>query len=159
MSTYTTTVNQLIYAPRVRVYNAILDAQAVHQWLVPDGMTCRVHRFEPRVGGFFRISLTYESPTEQGKTSAHTDTYHGTFVELIPGQKVVQVMVFETDDPSMMGEMRVTYELFDAKGDTLLRAEHDFVPEGISPADNELGWRMSMEKLANLFENSPSKSA
>jgi hypothetical protein len=26
------------------------------------------------------------------------------------------------------------------------------VPPGVSPADNEMGWRMSLEKLARLVE-------
>lgn len=154
MTKSSTRLTQLIHAPRADVYTALLSEQAVQRWLVPEGMTCHVHAFEPRVGGFFRISLTYDSPAEQGKSSAHTDTYHGTFVELIPNQKVVQVMEFETDDPRMQGEMHVTYELTDTADGTLLHALHDSVPEGISPADNELGWRMSLEKLILLLESS-----
>lgn len=154
MTTSSTSLTQLIQAPRADVYTALLSAQAVQNWLVPDGMTCQVHAFEPRVGGFFRISLTYDSTAGQGKSSAHTDTYHGTFVELIPNQKVVQIMEFETDDPRMQGEMRVTYELTDAADGTLLHALHDSVPAGISPADNDTGWRMSLAKLKHLLESS-----
>lgn len=154
MNTSSTRVTQMIRAPRVDVYTTLLSAQAVGHWLVPDGMTCHVHAFEPRVGGYFRISLTYNSPAEQGKSSAHTDTYHGTFVELIPNRKVVQIMEFETDDPRMQGEMRVTYEITDNADGTLLHALHDSVPEGISPADNETGWRMSLAKLKHLLESS-----
>jgi hypothetical protein len=31
-------------------------------------------------------------------------------------------------------------------------AVHDNVPPGVAPADNELGWRMSLTKLARLVE-------
>jgi len=115
-------------------------------------MTSQVHEFEPRVGGSFRISLTYEAPRALGKSSAHTDTYHGRFVELVPDERVVQVMEFETADPSMKGEMMVTFMLSRAAHGTDLVAFHENVPPGVSPADNETGWRMSLDKLAALVE-------
>src|SRR5690349_1734614 len=90
-----------IDAPRAAVYRALIDADAVSRWMVPDGMTSEVHAFDPWEGGFFRISLTYDAPTGTGKTTAHTDTYHGHFVKLVPGEQVVEVVEFETDDPAM----------------------------------------------------------
>jgi hypothetical protein len=68
-------------------------------------MSSHVHVFEPRVGGTFRVSLTYDSAGSQGKTNFHTDTYHGHFVSLVPNSLVVEVMEFETIDPAMSGEM------------------------------------------------------
>jgi hypothetical protein len=35
---------------------------------------------------------------------------------------------------------------------TALLAVHENVPPGVTPADNETGWRMSLEKLARLVE-------
>ena len=46
--------------PRATVYRALLDADAVETWMVPTGMTSHVHAFDPREGGAFRISLTYD---------------------------------------------------------------------------------------------------
>ena len=140
-------------APRAAVYDALIDAGAVQAWMVPDGMTSHVHEFDAREGGAFRISLTYNAPSATGKTSAHTDTYHGRFVKLVPGQTVVQVMEFETTDPAMQGEMTVTYTLSEADGGTDIVAVHDGVPPGGSPKDNETGWRMSLDKLADLRES------
>jgi uncharacterized protein YndB with AHSA1/START domain len=152
MPTKTTRVICHINAPREKVYRALLDSEAVQHWMVPDGMASEVHVFEAWVGGLIRISLTYDSQTETGKSSAHTDTYHGRFVELIPDERMVQTMEFETDDPRMMGEMQVTYELTEVRGGTNLLAVHDFVPDGISAEDNELGWRMSLDKLRRLVD-------
>ncbi len=45
------------------------------------------------------MSLTYRAPTASGKTSPHTDTYHGRFVRLVPNERVVEVDQFETADP------------------------------------------------------------
>lgn len=139
-------------APRAAVYRALLDARAVATWMVPAGMTSEVHAFDAREGGAFRISLTYDEPTGTGKTTAHTDTYHGRFVQLVPDERVVEVVEFETDDPTMRGEMTITITLADADGGTELTAVHDRLPPGLSPADNETGWRMSLAKLAALVE-------
>ena len=113
-----TRVNCHINAPRGSVCRALLDPRAVAKWKVPDGMTCRVHAFDAREGGSFRISLTYDAPDERGKTNAHTDTYHGRFVKLVPNEQVVEVDEFETDDPVLRGEMTITITLTDARGGT-----------------------------------------
>ncbi len=120
--------------------------------MVPEQMTSHIHSFEPRRGGAFRISLTYDVPTTAGKTNDRTDTFHGRFVELVPDTKVVQAVEFESDDPSMAGEMTITYTLSDAEGGTDLVGVHENLPPGVPPADNELGWRMSIDKLAALVE-------
>lgn len=150
--TTTTRLHQHINAPRPQVYRALLDPGAVARWMVPDGMTSRVYVFDAREGGSFRISLTYDDPMGTGKTTAHTDTYHGRFVTLIPYERVVEVMEFETSDDTMRGEMTATFILTDADGGTDVLAIHENLPPGLSPSDNELGWRMSLEKLARLVE-------
>jgi uncharacterized protein YndB with AHSA1/START domain len=148
----TTELTRLIRAPRAAVYRALLDAEDVRRWMVPDGMTSEVHTFDAREGGGFRISLTYTTPGAAGKTSAHTDTHHGRFVRLVPDTEVVQVVEFETDDPRMQGEMTISYSLGDADGGTVLVGRHENLPPGVSAADNELGWSMSVGKLAALVE-------
>ena len=147
-----TELTRHIRAPRAAVYRALLDADAVQGWMVPEGMTSEVHEFDAREGGRFRISLTYSAPGGTGKTDAHTDTYHGRFVRLVPDAEVVQVIEFETGDPSMQGEMTVTYTLADVDGGTALTGRHENLPPGVDPADNELGWSMSVGKLAALVE-------
>jgi uncharacterized protein YndB with AHSA1/START domain len=141
-----------INAPRAAVYRAFLDPGAVQTWMVPTGMSSHVHSFDPREGGAFRISLTYDAPTATGKTSAHTDTYHGRFVDLVPDERIVEVVEFETADPALQGEMTITIALADADGGTELLAVHDGLPPGVPPADNETGWRSSLAKLAALVE-------
>ena len=149
----TTRVTRHIRAPRENVYRTLLDPDAVARWKVPEGMACRVHAFDPREGGAFRISLTYDAPTGTGKTTAHTDTYHGHFETLVPNEQIVEVDEFETTDPTMAGPMTITITLADAAdGGTELVAVHEGLPPGVRPADNELGWRMALAKLAAVVE-------
>lgn len=149
----TTRLTRHIAAPRAAVYRALLDRDAVRQWMVPDGMTSEVHSFDPWVGGGFRISLTYDAPDGVGKSVANTDTHRGVFTELVEDEKVVQVIAFETDDPAMAGDMTVTYLLADGADGTELVGVHENVPVGVSLADNELGWRISLDRLAALVES------
>jgi uncharacterized protein YndB with AHSA1/START domain len=154
----TTRVNRHIRASRADVYRALLDPAAVQQWMVPEHMTSHVHEFDARADGRFRISLRYDAPTDAGKSDAgksdpQTDTFHGRFLELNPNTRVVQEVEFESDDPQMQGLMTVTYALADAReGGTDLAGVHEHLPPGVSLADNELGWRMSLDKLAALVE-------
>jgi len=119
---------------------------------VPTLLGCHVHAFEALEGGSFRVSLTYDEPTGEGKTTAHTDTYHGRFVKLVANEQVVEVVEFETTDPALRGEMTITISLSDADGGTEVIAVHEGLPPGLSTTDNEAGWRSSLTKLAALVE-------
>ena len=121
--------------------------------MVPDQMTSLVHSFDAFEGGTFRISLTYDLPTAAGKTDARTDSFHGRFAKLVPDVEVVELVEFETDDPQMQGEMTLTFTLADSDGGTLLTGLHEHLPPGVAGTDNELGWRMSLDKLAALVES------
>jgi uncharacterized protein YndB with AHSA1/START domain len=147
-----TRLSQHVKAPRPAVYRALLDAPSVAQWMVPSGMTSQVHAFDAREGGRFRISLTYDEPTGAGKTTAHTDTFHGRFVKLVPNEQVVEVVEFETNDPALQGEMTIVLSLSDADSGTNVQAVHESLPPGLSSADNDAGWRESLAKLAALVE-------
>ena len=118
-----TRISRRVNAPRPKVYRALLDPGAVARWMVPTG-----------------------------KTTAHTDMYHGRFIKLVPDEEVVEVVEFETADPALQGEMTITISLAEADGGTEVLAVHDRLPSGLSPADNEAGWRSSLAKLAALVE-------
>jgi len=152
MASTSTRISRHVNAPRAHVYAALLDPLAVAKWRVPNGMTSHIHEFDARQGGSFRISLTYDAPTGTGKTTAHTDTYHGHFVKLVTNEQVVEVTEFETDDPALRGEMTITFTLTEADGGTDVLGVHDNLPPGVSPTDNETGWRMALDNLAALVE-------
>jgi uncharacterized protein YndB with AHSA1/START domain len=150
----TTELTRHVRAPREAVYHALLDPDSVASWKVPNGMTSRVHAFEPEEGGFFRVSLTYVGGGA-GKTTERTDTYHGRFVKLVPNELVVAQIEFETTNPNLRGIMTETLFLQDEGAGTRVSLTHKDVPAGISPADNEVGCRMALDKLAALLEVKP----
>lgn len=147
---YTTRVSGHVNASRSAVYQAFLDADAIAKWRVPVGMSSRVHEFEAREGGSFRISLSYDAPTGAGKSAAHTDTYHGHFAKLVPDEQVVEVIEFETADPELRGEMTITTTLVEASGGTDVLIVHEGIPDKVPAADNETGTRMALANLVKL---------
>jgi uncharacterized protein YndB with AHSA1/START domain len=151
-----TQVTQLIKAPRQAVYHAFLDRDTVAAWQHPDTMRIQMHTFDPREGGTFRISLTYQDLEHSpgGKTSADTDTYHGRFVRLVPSTTIVEVIEFESQQAEFAGEMRITVQLADVEGGTEVTYLCEDIPPGVRPEDNEAGCRSSLQKLAALLERS-----
>lgn len=144
----TTRVTAHLAAPRAAVYRAFTDPAVIARWRFPEGMTSAVEHLD---GGRFRVTLTYDAPDARGKTTAHSDTYRARFVRLVPGELVVEADEFETTDPYLGGEMTTTVTLRDAAGGTEVTAVHEGVPAGIPPEQNELGWRMALDRLARLL--------
>ncbi|MEU6761975.1 SRPBCC domain-containing protein [Streptomyces sp. NPDC046853] len=153
-STYSTEVSGHVNAPRAAVYQALVDADAIARWRVPDGMSSHVHAFDAREGGRFRVSLTYEDASGTGKSASHTDTYHGHFAKLVPDEQVVEVLAFETADEELSATMTMTTTLTDADGGTDVRIVHEGIPDSVPAADNETGTRMALANLARLVEGS-----
>jgi len=85
-------ISRHINAPPTAIYRALLDHRAVAAWRVPNGMTNHGHEFDPCEGGGVCISSAYADGTQTGKTTAHTETYHGNFVRLITNKQVVEVV-------------------------------------------------------------------
>ena len=154
MPTMQTEISRDFAAPPARVYTALTTASDVARWRFPSGMSCEIHEFEAVEGGRIRVSLTYDAVDRVGKSEGRTDTYRGRFAALVPGELVVEVDEFESDDPDFAGEMTMTVRLSPTDGGTCLVAMHEGIPAGISPADNEAGWSEALDRLARLVEPS-----
>jgi len=147
---YSTTVRRTVATDRATVYAALLDRDAVARWRVPDGMTGEVHELDPQVGGRIRMSLTYDDAATAGKSGGATDTYTGTYIDLVPGERVVEEIEFESDDADLAGVITMTTTLRDVVGGTEVEIRMDGLPDAVPPEQNELGTRMALDKLARL---------
>ena len=148
-----TRVSKIIKAPRTAVYQACLDPHALATWRVPDSMTGHMHAFDAREGGTFRMSLTYQDPQQSlgGKTTESTDTFQGRFTELVPDEKIVEVIEFESQDPRFAGEMTMTTIFADTDEGTEITVLCEGIPAGVRPEDNEVGTKQALQKLATLI--------
>ena len=104
MTGRTDTATRTIQASTQALYRALTDAEARARWLPPAGMTARMERYDLRVGGGYRMVLTYDDPAgETGKSTADSDVVEATFVELVDGERVVEAIEFESDEPAFAG--------------------------------------------------------
>ena len=85
-----TTRNSLnINAAPQEIYNAVVNPRALEVWQAPGNMTAKVHDFDLRVGGGYRMSLFYPDSQKEaiGKTSGKEDRFTARFIKLIPNRK------------------------------------------------------------------------
>jgi uncharacterized protein YndB with AHSA1/START domain len=153
-SAASTRTSRVIKAPREALYRAFTDPAALAAWLAPEGMTGKVHEFDARVGGGYRMSLYYPSSEQayRGKTSEREDRFTARFVELTPPSRIVQAITFDTVDPAFSGEMVMVVALEERDGGTEVTILFENIPPGIRPEDNDAGTQSSLEKLARYIE-------
>lgn len=119
-SAASTRTSRVIKAPREALHRAFTDPEALAVWLSPGEMTGKVHEFDARVGGGYRMSLFYPSSEQvyRGKTSEREDRFTARFVELTPPTRIVQAISFDSVDPAFSGEMTMVVIFEDRDGGT-----------------------------------------
>jgi uncharacterized protein YndB with AHSA1/START domain len=143
MSTYSVQLHRVLRAPSARVYRAFLDADAMAKWLPPHGFTGKVHQLDARVGGNYKMSFT-------NFTTGHAHTFGGTFLELVPSERICYTDHF--DDPNLPGEIKTTVTLKKVSLGTELNILQENLPDAIPPEACYLGWQESLTLLAQLVE-------
>src|ERR1700753_1367891 len=145
--------SRLIAASPQRVWAALVDPGALLAWLPPGGMTGRFERFEARPGGSYRMVLTYaDASGAPGKATADSDIVEARFIDIVPGQRVVQAVDFVSDDPPHAGTMIMTWEVAAVGAGTRVDIVAEDVPDGISAEDHAAGLASSLAKLAAYVE-------
>lgn len=139
----------VIASPAARAFAALVDPDALLEWLPPGGMTGRFEWFDPRPGGSYRLVLTYADPSAAGgKATADSDVVEARFVDIVEGDRVVQAVDFVSDDPAFSGTMTMTWEVHDLGDGCEVRIIAEDVPEGISAEDHADGLTSSLANLA-----------
>ncbi len=75
-----------------KVFRAFLDADAMAKWLPPYGFTCKVHHFEAKVGGTFKMSFI-------NFTTNTGHSFGGEYLEIVPNERIRYTDRF--DDPNL----------------------------------------------------------
>ena len=140
-------------APPGRVWAALVDPEALLAWLPPGGMTGRFERFDARPDGSYRMVLTYaDASGAPGKATADSDIVEARFVDIVPGERVVQAADFVSDDPAYAGTMIMSWEVSPAGAGTRVSIVAEDVPDGISAEDHAAGLASSLGNLAAYLE-------
>ena len=139
----TVRLHRVLTAPPQKIYRAFTEADAIASWLPPFGFLCTVHELAAKVGGQHRMSF-------RNFTTGGSHSFGGTYLELIPAEKLVYTDRF--DDPNLPGEMTVTVELRAVSVGTEVHITQAGIPDIIPLDACYLGWQESLRKLAKLVE-------
>ena len=126
-----------------KAYRAFLEPDALAKWLPPNGFTCKVHAMDARVGGTYKMSFT-------NFTTGNSHSFGGTYVELVPSQRLRYTDKF--DDPNMSGEIQVSITLRKVSVGAEINIVQEGVPDMIPAEACYLGWQDSLSQLAQLVE-------
>ena len=143
MAGNTVRLHRVLRAKPQKVYRAFVEADALARWLPPNGFTCTIEKLDARVGGSFKMAF-------RNFTSGNAHSFGGTYLELVPGQKLRYSDKF--DDPNLPGEIMTTITLKEVSCGTEITAVQEGIPEAIPPEMCYLGWQESLEHLARLVE-------
>ncbi len=146
--------SRLVDATPHAIFKAFIDPEALASWLPPRGMTCRIHVFEPREGGSYRLALSYDASDHStpGKSSEHTDIVSGRFLEIVPDERIVQAVDFESEDAAFAGTMLMTWSFVRMPSGTNVTIVCENVPHGITKKDHDEGLKSTLENLANYLK-------
>lgn len=132
-------VKRTFDASPARVFDAWLEHEQFQSWIGPEGVTCEVPLFEPRVGGRYKIVMNMSD-----------------------GSKIPVVGVFKTLDrpkgfsmtwkwESGNDDSLVAVSLRDVGGKTELTLRHDGLQTAENCAAHERGWNGTLNKLGRLL--------
>ncbi|MEJ6024355.1 SRPBCC family protein [Ramlibacter sp. PS4R-6] len=139
----TVKLHRVFTAPPQRLYKAFTDPAAMCKWLPPHGFTGTVHQMDAKVGGQWRMSFTNFS-------SGRGHSFGGTYLELVPGEKLRYTSKF--DDPNLPGEMTTTVTLKKVLVGTEMHVIQEGIPDVIPAEACYLGWQESLTLLKLLAE-------
>lgn len=94
-------------APRRLVFDALTKPELLKRWYGPTGWTLEVCEVDLKVGGKWHYVLRQPEGKRIGQ--------YGTYVEIVPGERLVNTESWEDWDP---GESRVTTVLTEKNGKT-----------------------------------------
>lgn len=126
-----------------KVYRAFIEPDAKAKWLPPNGFTATMHQHEAKVGGTYKMSF-------RNFTTGNSHSFGGTFVELVPGERVRYTDRF--DDPNLPGEMHITVTLKKVMVGTEINIVQEGIPDVIPAEACYLGWQESLLNLKHLVE-------
>jgi uncharacterized protein YndB with AHSA1/START domain len=135
------------------VFTALTSEAALLSWLPPKGMHGRFERFDMRNGGSYRLVLTYDDASDSpGKSSPNSDVSEVRISRIDQGERIVQEVDFESDEPALQGTMQMEWHLHSVDEGTTVEIVARNVPEGIRARDHAEGITSSLSNLSAYLE-------
>jgi uncharacterized protein YndB with AHSA1/START domain len=136
-------IERVIDAPREAVFAAWTTAAAMEEWYRDgDDHTARVLELDVRVGGRYRI--------EWGPAGVPPHREHGVYEVVEPPARLVMTETLDTADGGGWANTRVTVELEDQNGKTLMKLTHENLPSREHRDAASGGWPGFLDRIEQL---------
>ena len=127
-------------APRERVFRMWTEAEHLRRWCCPTGFVVTFSEGDVRPGGRFRSCMRSPEGVEHWVA--------GTYVEIVPGERIAFTHAWEDGQGSPGHETLVTVILADeGRGRTRLTLHQAFFESAASRDGHAIGWNATLDQL------------
>ena len=132
-------------APRSLVFRAWSDAEMLPRWFCPEGCDLPFQRFDPRVGGTYRVCM-------RGKESGTEWWVQGEFLEIVPDERIVFTHVWDDVARRPDEDSVVTVTFSDTDVGTRMHFFQQRFVSTFERDDHRGGWISCFNRLDKLVE-------
>lgn len=136
-------LHRIITAPPERVFKALTHPEAMVKWLPPHGFIGKIHSFDFKIGGGYKMSFT-------NLTTGGSNSFGGTYVDIIENKFLKYTNKF--DSPHLPGEMTNSITLTPVLCGTEIKITQEGIPDMIPTEMCYVGWQQSLNLLTQLVE-------
>lgn len=133
-------------APRAAVFKAWTDAAALALWFCPEGCDAPFQRFDPRVGGSYRVCL-------RGKESGTEWWMQGEFLEIVPPERIVMTHVWDDVARRPDQDSVITVRFEDLGSRTRMHFHQVRFVSVAERDDHRGGWNSCFNRLQALVDH------
>lgn len=132
-------------APRDLVFRAWTDAAMLARWFCPEGCDLPFQRFDPRVGGSYRVCL-------RGRESGTEWWMQGEFLEIVPPERIVLTHVWDDVARRPDRDSTITVSLTETEAGTRMHFHQVRFVSVFERDDHRGGWSSCFNRLQALVQ-------
>lgn len=131
-------------APRDLVFRAWTDAAMLARWFCPEGCDLPFQRFDPRVGGDYRVCL-------RGRESGTEWWMQGEFLEIVPNDRIVLTHVWDDVARRPGKDSTITVSFTDTEAGTRMHFHQVRFVSTFERDDHRGGWSSCFNRLDQVL--------
>jgi uncharacterized protein YndB with AHSA1/START domain len=136
-------ITRIFDAPRALVFHVWRQPEHVRHWLAPGEYHCASLDWDFRPGGAWRACI---------RSAENEHWMGGRFVEIVPDERIVMAFAWESADPAIARENRITIT-FASIGERTEQRFHQAPFDTVERRDSHLkGWTSVVERTGGYVE-------
>jgi len=139
-----------------QVFDAWSNPEALGKWFGPHSHNCMIEKYDFSVDGYYQIRMVPVADAEDADCAGESNEDSicaGTFVEIIPNEKIVMTFGWIENGGGIDGTL-LTVEFKSANGGTEVSMLHERLPNEQAAEAHRGGWEGTLECLETYLANS-----